>query len=137
MGYREIVMAQLRIDEGVKAKPYKDTVGKLTVGVGRNLDDVGLRTDEIDYLLANDVTVAEGTARKLFPSFDRLSDARKAALLNMSFNLGESRLGAFKRFREAVEAQAWTQAAAEMMDSTWAKQVGQRAVRLAKAMEEG
>lgn len=137
MSYREIVMGQLRIDEGCKPKPYTDTVGKLTVGVGRNLDDVGLRPDEIDYLLGNDVTVATATARRLFPSFEGLSDARKAVLVNMAFNLGEARLGAFKRFRDAVEAKAWPQAAAEMLDSTWAKQVGQRAVRLAKAMEAG
>ena len=137
MGHREIVRAQLKLDEGVKAKPYKDTVGKLTVGVGRNLDDVGLRTDEINYLLDNDIQQAEADAKTLFTNFDALSDARKAVLVNMSFNLGLSRLSGFKNFKAAVEAGAFEQAAVEMLSSKWAEQVGARATRLAKAMREG
>jgi lysozyme len=59
VSYLDITKAQLRVDEAVRAKLYKDSVGKWTIGVGRNLDDVGLRPDEIDYLLDNDVRVAE------------------------------------------------------------------------------
>lgn len=137
MTYREIAAAQLRIDEDVRARPYKDTVGKLTIGVGRNLDDVGLRPDEIDLMLENDIRVAEYDARALFECFDSLTDARKAVLLNMAFNLGRNRLAGFVKFRAAVEAGAYATAADEMLASKWAIQVGKRAVRLAKAMKEG
>lgn len=137
MSHREIVKAQLRIDEDVRRFPYKDSVGKLTIGVGRNLDDVGLRPDEIDFMLENDIAEAEGDARELFPSFEQLSDDRKAVLVNMSFNLGRSRLSAFHKFRAAVADGEWERAAAEMIESKWAAQVGIRAQRLAKQMREG
>lgn len=137
MTYLDIAKAQLRVDEGWKQKPYKDTVGKWTIGCGRNLDDVGLRDDEIDYLLDNDLRVAENTARALFPSFDNLSENRKAVLLNMSMNLGQQRLAGFTKFRQAVAEEAWEQAAGDMMDSKWAEQVGNRAVRLAQQMRQG
>jgi lysozyme len=137
VSHREIVKAQLRIDEDLRRFPYRDSVGKLTIGVGRNLDDVGLRPDEIDLMLENDIGEAEGDARELFPSFDALSDARKAVLLNMCFNLGRSRLSAFHKFRAAVADGDWERAAAEMIESKWAAQVGIRAQRLAKQMREG
>ena len=42
------VIEQLKLDEGVKLKPYRDTAGKLTIGVGRNLDDAGISPTEAD-----------------------------------------------------------------------------------------
>lgn len=137
MSFLEIAAKQIEADEGRRNKPYKDSLGILTIGVGRNLEDRGLRDSEIDLMLANDVAEAEQTARKLFPSFDRLTDARKAVLCNMAFQLGETRLAGFKGVREAVEAQAWPQAAAAMLDSRWATQTPKRAARLAEAMRIG
>ena len=134
---REILRAQLRIDEGVRTKPYRDTVGKLSIGVGRNLDDVGLRPDEIAYLLENDIAEAERCARELFPSFQRLSVNRRAVLCNMAFNLGQAKLARFQKMRAAVVAKDFEKAAAEMLRSAWAKQVGPRADRLAKLMKKG
>jgi lysozyme len=137
MNHRDILRAQLVIDEGLRLKPYKDTVGKLTIGIGRNLDDRGITKDEAYVMLENDITQAEFDASVLFPSFARLSDNRKAVVVNLCFNLGRDRAAGFKDFRQAVEAQAWEQAAAELLDSKWAKQVGNRAIRLAKQMKEG
>jgi lysozyme len=135
--YRDIAREQLKFDEGVKSKPYRCTAGKLSIGVGRNLEDVGLSTYEINVLLENDLVRSETDAKILFPSFDKLSDERKAVLLNMSFNLGRDRLAGFKNFRAAVEAGAWAQAAAEMENSKWAVQVKDRAQRLASKMRQG
>jgi lysozyme len=137
LSYLHIAQAQLKVDEGVKRFPYRDSVGKLTIGCGRNLDDVGLSDEEINFLLTQDLYRADMTARTLFPGFERLSDARKAVLVNMAFNLGQTRLAGFQRLREAVKEQDWEQAAKEMLDSRWSQQVGQRAVRLAKQMKEG
>lgn len=136
MTYLDITRAQLPSDEGRKDKLYLDSLGIPSIGIGRNLRDVGLRPDEIAYLFENDLREAESIARALFPSFDRLSDNRKAVLLNMSFNLGH-KLAGFVMFRQAVEAGAWEQASVEMKDSLWAKQVGKRAERLSKMMREG
>lgn len=137
MTYRDIAKAQLKVDEGVRTKVYKDSLGIESIGVGRNLRDKGLSMLEIDFLLENDLNDAERDARALVRTFDKLSEARKAVLLNMSVNLGRSRLAGFKRFLEAVHAEAWEQAAVEMLDSRWAEQTGDRAVRLANKMRQG
>ena len=137
MTYRDIAREQLKVDEGVKSTVYKDSLGIETIGVGRNLRDVGLSPYEINVLLENDIARSEQDCKALFPSFDTLSDVRKAVLLNMAFNLGRDRLRKFAFFCGAVMAQDWNRAAAEMLDSKWATQVGERAKRLAKQMREG
>lgn len=123
--------------EGVRAKPYIDTVGKLSIGVGRNLDDVGLRPDEIDYLLANDTAVAINDARFLCDDFDALSPNRQRVLVSMAFNLGRSRLAGFRKMFAAIDAGDFAEAAKQMLDSRWASQVGKRARELASMMENG
>jgi lysozyme len=136
MSYLELVKSQLRTDEGVRSHPYKDSLGIETIGVGRNLEE-GLRPDEIDLMLDNDIQHAESDARSLFPAFDALSDNRKAALINMSFNLGMARFSAFHKMIEAVNHDDFQEAANQMMNSRWAVQTGNRAVRLAKLMRDG
>ena len=137
MSYLDIVAGQLPVDEGSKSHPYRDSVGILTIGVGRNLESVGLRQDEISLMLRNDIAAADKDAQALVPSFQALSDQRKAVLVNMCFNLGRSRLSAFVRFLGAVSDGRFNDAADEMLASMWAVQVGQRAQRLAKMMREG
>lgn len=131
------LQSQLSIDEGNKAKPYTDTVGKLTIGVGRNLTDRGLSPDEVNYLLNNDINIATQDAKKLVPGFDKLDDVRQEVLVNMAFNLGLARLSGFKKFLAAVNAGDFSRASVEMLDSVWAKQVGARAIRLSNAMRTG
>lgn len=131
------LQSQLSIDEGNKSKPYTDTVGKLTIGVGRNLTDRGLSADEVNYLLNNDINIATQDAKKLVPGFDKLDDVRQEVLVNMAFNLGLARLGGFKKFLSAVNAGNFAKASVEMLDSVWAKQVGARAIRLSNAMRTG
>jgi len=137
MSYLDILKAQLKIDEGVKNKPYKDTVGKLTIGCGRNLDDVGLRDSEIDFLLDNDIASAEKDARILVRAFDQLNDVRKAVVLNMVFNMGFSVFSQFRQTIAAINSGDYTKAAAGMRASRWAQQVGARAQRLADQMAKG
>lgn len=137
MTYLDIARAQLPIDEGTRKKPYRDTVGKLTIGVGRNLDDVGLNADEIALMLENDIAEAERTARTLVPSFDDLSDARKAVVINMAFNLGMTKLAKFVNTLRAIDEGRFGAAADGMLNSLWARQVGDRAQRLAKQMRDG
>ena len=137
MSYLDIARKQVETDEGRRRKPYRDTVGKLTIGIGRNLDDKGLSDDEIDYLLANDLRDAEKDARAVCASFNRLTDARKAVLLNMALNIGRSRLAGFRNMLAAIEAEDYDRAAVEMLDSLWARQVKSRATRLAEQMRQG
>lgn len=137
MSYRDILHADLIDDEALKLKLYKCPAGKWSIGVGRNLEDRGITEPEAMFLLANDIDQAEKDARTLFQTFDDMSDNRKAVLCNMSFNLGMPRLAGFKKLRKAVESQDYETAAAEMLHSAWALQVGRRAERLAKLMRDG
>lgn len=136
MTYRDIAKAQLQVDEGRNPKVYPDSLGIPTIGIGRNLRDVGLRPDEIMYLFENDLNEAEAKAKGFFPSFDHLSDARKAVLLNLAFNLG-NKLAEFVKFRKALQEENFDQAATELLCSRWSMQVGVRATRLAAQMRAG
>lgn len=136
MSYLDTLRLQLQFDEGIRSKPYTDTAGKVTIGVGRNLDDVGVGKDEIDLMLSNDIDRAEGIARRLIAAFDDLSDARKAVVCNLAFNLG-NKLAKFSDTLEAINDGRFEDAADAMLDSLWAKEVGARATRLALAMREG
>lgn len=137
LDYRDIARAQLTIDEGYRKKPYKDSVGKTTIGIGRDLDDVGLSDAEILLMFGNDLMQAEIAAKSVCQQFNGLPDARKAVLLNMAFNMGQVRLSGFKMMLAAIAAGQFDVAADEMANSTWAKQVGPRAIRLEKMMREG
>src|SRR5271165_5977924 len=95
---------QLRRDEAVRLRPYKDSVGKLTIGVGRNLDDVGISLQEADLLLANDVKSATVALEANFPWTMDLDEVRKGALLNMTFNMGIRGLSGFKDFLAKMQA---------------------------------
>ena len=130
------IVEQLRRDEGVRYKPYTDTVGKLTVGVGRNLTDVGLSDDEVDYLLSNDVKRAQdGLAQ--FTWYASLDPVRQGACVNLAFNLGIAGLLHFPHFIAAMAHGDWTAAAGELADSLWAKQVGDRSTRLEQQIVTG
>lgn len=128
---------QLELDEGRKARIYVDTVGKVSGGIGRNLTDRGFSEDEIDLMYENDVKLVMGFLDKRWPWWRGLDDTRQNVMVNLGFNLGEVRLAGFKNFLKAAQAGQYTIAASEMLDSLWAKQVGQRAQRLAVMMRTG
>lgn len=121
----------------MRLRPYKDSVGKLTIGVGRNLDDVGISLEEADLLLANDIKAATVALEANFPWTMDLDDVRKGAMLNMTFNMGIRGLSGFKDFLAKMEAKDFRGAAGAMLDSLWAKQVGARATRLSIQIEGG
>ena len=123
--------------EGLRLKPYKDSVGKLTIGVGRNLEDVGLSGAEVMILLNNDIDRATADCRRAFPWFDSLCPERQLVILSLCFNMGLDGLRRFTKMQSAIKAGDYILAADEMLDSLWAKQVGRRAVELAEIMETG
>lgn len=128
---------QLEIDEGKRARIYTDTVGKVTVGVGRNLSDRDLFPDEIALMLKNDIASVERDLDRALPWWRELTEARQNVLGNMCFNLGIDRLKGFVNTLTLIRARRYDAAAAEMLNSTWAKQVGARATRLAAVMRSG
>jgi len=132
----EAVTRDLKRDEGFRSRPYRDTVGKLTIGYGRNLDDVGISKREALELLRYDVFIANKELLN-FPWYDDLTSCRKRALLNMMYNLGFTRFNKFKKMIKAFKVGDYPLAADEALDSEWAKQVGSRAERIADLIRQG
>jgi lysozyme len=131
------ILEQLKRDEGLRLKPYKDSVGKTTIGIGRNLDDVGISEDEALILLHNDLGKVAGELRAALPWAENLGPVRGSVLGNMAFNMGIGGLLQFHKFLTALRLGNYEQAATEMLDSKWAKQVGPRAERLAQQLRTG
>ena len=132
--------AQLTRDEGRKPAAYQDRLGFWTIGVGRLIDarkGGGLREDEIDYLLRNDINDRIDQLGRRIPWFLELDGACQGVLLNMSFQLGVDGLLAFKNTLARVRAGNFAGAASGMLQSLWATQTPERAARLAKQMEFG
>ena len=131
------IFAQLRRDEGLRLWPYVDTVGKITIGYGRNLSDNGISKDEAEGMFQSDVQKAQAVLYARLPWFQALDAARQGVLLNMAFNMGFNKLEEFQNLLIAAAQGDWNEAAKQMMDSLWAKQVGDRAIRLAHQMLDG
>lgn len=133
----QTITDQLRRDEGVRRFPYADAHGKITIGVGRNLTDVGVSDAEIDDMLANDISNVNSQLMLNLPLYSKLDTVRAMVLCNMAFNMGFHGLLEFRRALACMEKQDWEGAAKEILDSQWAKQVGDRAERLAKQLTTG
>ena len=133
----EKLIYRLIKEEGMCLKPYRCSKGKLTIGVGRNLDDKGLSNEEALFLLQNDIQEAITSLKKEFPFFQSLSMDRQIVLIDMCFNLGINRLKGFKKMIKAIEEKDYSLASKEMLSSLWAKQVGARSKDLAHLMETG
>jgi lysozyme len=133
---RQLFAAHLEWAEDRRRFPYEDTVGKISIGVGRNLDDVGLSDDEIDLMLRNDIDRALAEASRL-PYWPRLDEVRQLIVADMIFNMGAKRFAGFVRTNAALAAGDYQAAADEMIDSKWYRQTGRRARKLVDAMRSG
>lgn len=135
MGLKDKIKEQLIRDEGVRLKPYVDTTGHLTIGVGRNLHNKGISQKECDYLLENDLYETRVSVLKALPWSKNLSEARQGVLLNMAFNMGIDGLLSFVNTLGYMRNGQWDKAAEGIRNSKYATQVGARAERLAKQLE--
>ena len=135
---RQLLRSQLERHEGLRLKPYLDTATppRLTIGYGRNLDDVGISREEADYMLANDIDKVERELDTIdeYLALDRI---RQTVIGNMTFNLGFHGLMQFKRMWAAIGRCDYEKAAEEMLKSKWRRQVGYRALELAEIMRTG
>lgn len=126
----------IRRHEGSRSTPYVDTRGKLTIGIGRNLTDKGLEDDEIEYLFHNDLQEAVD-ACNCYPYWFALDDARRAALVDMAFQMGAGGLRGFHKMHAAIQEENWPEAYAECLDSDYAEQTSERALENANILLSG
>ena len=143
---------QLKLDEGFRAKAYKDTVGIWTIGYGYNLEAnpqkltagviANLRANGITEayaaeLLIKEVAAVEKQLKKYIPTWEALVAPRQDVLINMGYNLGVPGLLKFKQTLALIQLHKYAEASDRMLQSLWARQVGNRAVRLANLMKKG
>ena len=134
------LIEMLKVHEGVETHAYKCSASKSTIGVGRNIDQeggIGLSEDEIDYLLQNDIDRITTELDFEYGWFSDLNEARQDAMIDISFNLGQTRLRKFQKALTAMAQSNWNTAADEFMDSKWSKQVGNRAKELTEIIRTG
>ena len=135
----EKLLDMLKRHEGVKSHVYLCSAGYETIGVGRNISKsgMGLSEDEVNYLLENDIERVIKELSSEYPWFNSLDDVRKDAMIDISFNLGATRLRGFKRALAAMEVADYTTAAKEFLDSKWSRDVKGRATELCYMVETG
>lgn len=134
---KELAKKLIKLHEGLKLKPYECPSGYITIGYGRNIQQNGITLAEAEMLLDNDIERVIKELEKWPSVFNELSENRKAALIDMSYNLGFNKLFQFRNFLAALQKKDFDLAAKEMLDSKWAAQVGNRATVLANMMKEG
>ena len=120
----------LKKHEGLRLYPYRCTAGKLTIGWGRNLEDVGISREEADLMLEKDIDECVRDLNNLFSlgwNFLSFSENRQAALINMRYQLGATGFRKFKKMIRAIRDDDWVEAGVQAKDSRWYKQVTARA----------
>jgi len=135
--YKEFVRKMLVRHEGLRLKPYRCSAGKLTIGVGRNIEDNGISEEEAYLMLEHDIDSVIKVLKARYDWFERLNEVRKAVVIDMAFNLGVQGFGAFKKTISLIESGDFEEASYEMLKSKWAVQVGYRAKELSEMMRSG
>lgn len=146
---RDELIRDLTRDEALIQRPYFDCCGKpfrrcqckpqgkLTIGIGRNIEDNGITPGEAQQLCENDVRKVEAELDVRVPWWRNMSEPRQRALANMCFNLGWPKLSEFRQTLRLLNAGRYDEAADECLKSKWAQQVGERAQRIARAFRDG
>lgn len=127
----------LLVHEGERLHPYDDGKGKITIGVGRNLTDVGISQRESRFLLGNDLATVL-TDLQTFPWFRSLDAGRARAVADFRFNVGPGTFRTFAHFIAAMARANYQVASDELASSLWAKQVQPSRVKdLRELIENG
>lgn len=131
-------MAKLiRRREGLSFQPYRCSSGKLTIGYGHNLDARGISLEVAELLLRQDMQIAYKQVKNTFAWWPKLTDARFFVLVDLVYNMGLGALASFKKMLAALEEGDYETAAQELLDSRYARQVGQRAHENAAMLKSG
>ena len=146
------ICQRLARHEGIRLSPYRCSKGKLTIGIGRNLEANPLSKEELKivgdwrhgitkqaafYLLRNDICHTEKELRRRIAFWEQLDDERQYALLDMAFNLGAEGLCKFKKMLGFLWMGDYKQAAAECLNSQYAKDTGRRSRCIAATIRTG
>jgi lysozyme len=123
----------IKDEEGFRKKPYNDTRGIATFGIGFTY----ITEDEANDILTNRIIDIDDTLEDRFFWYDRLTHNRKKVIISMVYQLGLNGFEKFKKMRIALEDEDYEEASRQMLDSRWAIQTPARAERQANMMSEG
>lgn len=128
----DALKASLQLHEGCRLKVYVDTIGKFTIGYGRNLSDKGISQDEANQLLADDIqdVLAEAQCQTWW-LYVKDSEPWARAMAELLFIMGSGGVAGFKNMLAALKASDGVGAANALLDSRFAQQTGQRAKDIA------
>lgn len=133
---KTILKSQLMRHEGLRLRLYSDTVGKLTIGYGRNIQDVGITPMEAVFMLDNDIDNCIEDVENFLPWVKQLDAVRFSVLVNMCF-MGIGGLLSFHNMLNYLHNGKYNEAAEHLLDSKYARQVGNRATELAEQLKTG
>ena len=146
------ICQRLELHEGLRLQPYRCSRGKLTIGIGRNLEANPITPEEelvvgdwrhgitkcmAVYLLLRDVQKIIAKLNKQIKFFKQLDDERQYALLDMAYNMGVGGLLKFKKMLLFMQKGDFEQASTECLNSRYAKDVKGRAERSAELIRTG
>jgi len=142
----ESLREEIEADEGCKYEVYLDHLGLPTFGIGHLVLDSDIEygepagtivsEDRVSECFNSDIDTVLSECERLYEDFSRLPEDVQRIIANMMFNMGYPRLSKFKGMKAGVDARDWQQAADEMVDSVWYRQVTNRAERLVQRMRE-
>ena len=141
----ELLIAELRRDEGVRYSPYKDSKGIWTVGVGHNMEASALPATwacplsdaQVDQLLSDDIMHVLSGLDRYFGWWRNMSYARQRAIVNFVFNVGIGTALQFTTSMKHIERGEYAAAADSMLANRWARQVGDRSKRVTELIRNG
>lgn len=120
--------ASILAHEGKSSYAYRDTMGYLTIGIGKNIDRrsrVGLEYDEMLLLLRDDIEDCKDQLNA-YDFYSSQNAVRKDVLIELCYNMGIPVLLKFKKMIKALSVKDYSEASYQLLDSKWAAQVGRR-----------
>jgi lysozyme len=134
---RAALRKQLIRHEGLRLLPYRDTVGLLTIGCGRNIEARGITEAEAMFLLDNDIDLCVRQLTAKFIWFQELDSIRQRAMVDLCFNMGIAGLSNFRTALAAMGRDDFDAAANAFQDSAWFRQVKSRGPRVVHMIRTG
>ena len=148
----DVIIQRLVVNEGIRYQPYKCPAGHLTIGVGRNLETNpltseekrvcgdymhGITKEQCYYLLRNDIARVKKELTDNLPWWQNLDKERQFVLIDMCFNMGLKKLLGFNNTLRYLSTGFYKQAASNLRESLYYRQVTKRAERNARCIETG
>lgn len=152
MNHEDIdLVSFIRMNEGLRLKPYRCPAGKWTIGVGYNMEahgipgwmvdkilsGRGITEQDADRLLIEEVAKCITACKAMVSGFTEASHNRQIALVDMCFNLGPTGLSKFKNMLSAIKVGDWKKAARSAQASKWYTQVKSRGERVVRMLRDG